>query len=124
MHLVIIRFFDFTEKAELFRNASKLKGTQTYISEDFSPRLRKIRKLLWATAKDKEPEDKLYLKYDKLVINKEVYAWDERKNQRFKVPDAASHGIDHSFESGLAKASQQGKNAGGPRRKCANASST
>lgn len=46
-HLVIIRFFDFTEKAELLRNASKLKGTQTYISEDFSPRLRKIGKLLW-----------------------------------------------------------------------------
>nr|XP_050023997.1 uncharacterized protein LOC126518196 [Dermacentor andersoni] len=40
---VIIRFSDFTEKAELLRNASKLKGTQTYTSEDFSPRLRKIR---------------------------------------------------------------------------------
>lgn len=40
-----------------------------------------------------------------------MYAWDERKNQRFKVPDATSRGIDHSFESGLAKAkaSQQEK---------------
>lgn len=33
----------------------------------------------------------------------------KEKNQRFKVPDATSRGIDHSFESGLAKASQQEK---------------
>ncbi|KAK8758977.1 hypothetical protein V5799_003391 [Amblyomma americanum] len=49
--------------------------------------LRKIVKLLWATVNDdKKPDDKVYLKYDRLAINQEVYAWDEKKNQRWSKP--------------------------------------
>ncbi|CAN8029883.1 unnamed protein product, partial [Ixodes persulcatus] len=75
---VILRLFDFNEKMELLRNAKKFKETKISVSEDFSLKVQNIRKQLWATVKDKrKPEDKVYLKYDKLIINQDVYVWDD-----------------------------------------------
>lgn len=83
---VIMRFFDFNEKMQLLRNAKKLKNTDYSLSEDYSLRIQSIRKKLWSTVKDsRTPEDKVYLKYDKLVYNRVTYVWDEAKNERRKL---------------------------------------
>lgn len=70
---------------ELLRSAKMLKSTKLSLSKDFSLIFRKTRRLFGSIDKDDTKfEDKVYLKYDKLVINPEMYVWDESSNQRRK----------------------------------------
>lgn len=83
---VILRLYDFNEKLDILRNASKLKGSQVFISEDFSRRVQLVRKELWNSIKHtRKPEDKVSLRYDKLIVNSEVYTWDESTRQLMKL---------------------------------------
>ncbi|XP_077501328.1 uncharacterized protein LOC144112345 [Amblyomma americanum] len=47
---VIVRFFDYNEKMNLFRNSKKLKGSNTSLSHDYSQATLHKRKKLWASA--------------------------------------------------------------------------
>ncbi|CAN7941741.1 unnamed protein product [Ixodes hexagonus] len=86
---VIIKFFDYNEKMLLMKNAPKLKGTKISVSEDYSRRVQEIRKQLWQTVKDnRTQDDKVFLRYDKLILNNDVYAWDNVNNTRIKVSSA------------------------------------
>lgn len=83
---VILRLYDFNQKLDILKNARKLKGTSISISDDFSRRVQMIRKQLWMTVKDsRRPEDKVSLRYDKLVINNETYIWDMDQMRRVKI---------------------------------------
>ncbi|CAN7977806.1 unnamed protein product [Ixodes persulcatus] len=86
---VIIKFFDYNEKMLLMKNAPKLKGTKISVSEDYSLRVQAIRKKLWQMVKDsRTPDDKVFLRYDKLILNNDVYAWDNVNNTIIKVSSA------------------------------------
>ncbi|CAN7984287.1 unnamed protein product [Ixodes pacificus] len=83
---VILKLMDYREKQVILQNARKLKGTNISIGEDFSFRVRSIRKLLWGSSQsNREKGDKVYLSYDKLKINGEVYIWDHQKNDKVKL---------------------------------------
>lgn len=87
---VIVKFYDFTEKNDILFSAYKLKGTNISISEDFSVKVRHSRANLWKSCLDERREGtKATLKYDKLVIGKDVFTWDDVANKRIKLRDSA-----------------------------------
>lgn len=74
---VMIRFSSRNEKAEVMRNAYKLKGSVLSLSEDYTFEVREKRRHLWAYAKAQksDPSNKVRLTYDKLIINGQMFTW-------------------------------------------------
>lgn len=78
---VILKLLDFRDKNLILKNCHKLKGTNFSIGEDFSARVRDIRKKLWIVGRPrKESGDKVSLLYDKPGVNGDLYRWDEETN--------------------------------------------
>lgn len=83
---VILKLLDSRDKTKILKQGSKLKGTHFSIGEDFSVRVREIRRKLWQSCKtNRDNGDKASLVYDKLYINKKEYVWDEDKNDKVPV---------------------------------------
>lgn len=83
---VILNLIDFREKETIIRNAKKLKKDTIFIGEDFSYRVRNIRKQLWACSRvHREQGDKVFLAYDKLKINGEIFKWYAEANDKVRV---------------------------------------
>lgn len=88
---VIVRFYDFTEKAKIMSCCNKLKGTEIVISEDFFKRMPDIRAKLWHSAADERANGvKVSRLYDKIKIDKKIFAWDSVNNRRIEVTSSAS----------------------------------
>lgn len=78
---VILKLLDHRDKNRLLKNCFKLKGSNFAISEDFSRRVRDVRRKLWNCAKKfKHAGDKVIMSYDKLRINGELFVWDSEKD--------------------------------------------
>lgn len=93
---VIIKLLDFRTKSEILSKASKLKGTDIFINEDFSVRVRQIRKELWQHSADlRKVAKKVRLQYDQLVIDSVRYVWD---NVTKSVIEASSNRVPRSNE--------------------------
>lgn len=83
---VIIKFFDYREKTNVLSSAFKLKGSTLSLSEDFSKRVREIRKQLWKSSeKERLRGCKTKLVYDKLKVDDVLFAWDEGKGSRYRL---------------------------------------
>lgn len=83
---VMVKFLHFSEKMSVLRNCPKLKGSTISISEDFSLRVRNIRKRLWDSAiENRKKGDKVTLIYNKLKINNTLYVWDAEKQTRIAL---------------------------------------
>nr|XP_037273908.1 uncharacterized protein LOC119166690 [Rhipicephalus microplus] len=92
---VMLKLFDFQDKVTILRNCTKLKSPTFSVGEDFSNRVRYIRKMLWQIAKTKkEAGDKVFLVYDKLKVNEDLYRWDDDTNDIVLV-SADRHTINH-----------------------------
>ncbi|XP_075530132.1 uncharacterized protein LOC142563465 [Dermacentor variabilis] len=77
---VILKLQCFEDKANILKNCSKLKNSNISVGEDFSIRVRNIRKELWNSSKsNRNRGKKVTLVYDKIKINGQVYVWDEHK---------------------------------------------
>ena len=65
----------------IFRKTQFLSGSNIYIAEDFSKKVRdkrtELRKFMKQTKK-RSPGSKMSLRYDKLIINKDVYTYNEQ----------------------------------------------
>ncbi|XP_077512299.1 uncharacterized protein LOC144123324 [Amblyomma americanum] len=82
---VIFKLLDARNKSAILKQGFKLKDTKYAIGEDFSPRIREIRKKLWNSAKEnRQKGDKVSLAFDKLFINRCAFVWDHETND--KVP--------------------------------------
>lgn len=75
---IIASFQNWKERDNIMRNAFKFKNSAYSVSEDFSALVREKRRKLWDYSKEKRQDknNKVYLTYDKLVINGDTYAWD------------------------------------------------
>lgn len=83
---VIFKLLDGRDKARILKNGSKLKNTTLAIGEDFSPKIRDIRRKLWASAKaNRDNNEKVNLAFDKLYIDDQAYVWDSDKGERISV---------------------------------------
>lgn len=95
---VILKLFDYRDKANILSNCKKLKGTEYSISEDFSPAVREIRKKLWERTKvHRNQKDRVFLSYDKVKINNRLYTWDDQTNDKVEVTK------NESMDNGPAK---------------------
>lgn len=91
----MLKLLDLRDKVTILRNCTKLKGTTFSVGEDFSNRVRYIRKMLWQIAKTKkEAGDKVFLVCDKLKVNEDLYRWDDDTNDIVLV-SAGRHTINH-----------------------------
>lgn len=83
---IIFKLLDFRNKAQILKRGAKLKDTGISIGEDFSRRIRDVRKKLWDSAKQNRlNKEKVSLAFDKLYINKQCYKWDDVKNERVLI---------------------------------------
>lgn len=78
---IIVRFLNFKSKQQIFSNASKLKErnseTKVWFEDDYSTRMRGIRKRLWEFGKVHHQQGKkVRLNYDKLSVDKQTYIYD------------------------------------------------
>jgi outer membrane murein-binding lipoprotein Lpp len=72
---LIARCVFFKDKVEILKSKSKLQGTNIFIGEDFSMRVRTVRKKLAAIKKDMKTDgQKVTMVYDHLIVNgKKMY---------------------------------------------------
>ncbi|KAH9367238.1 hypothetical protein HPB48_000619 [Haemaphysalis longicornis] len=82
---VIVKFLNFKDKTVIVRNASKLKDLQkprVWIEEDFSARMQPIKKKLRDFArKERNPNEKYAVIYDKLLLGNKCYTFDSSINE-------------------------------------------
>lgn len=75
---IILFLRDYNEKADMFRNAKRLKGTKVFIQNDYCQNTLFKRKMLWESGKpDKEAGCRVALINDKLRVNDDFFIWDE-----------------------------------------------
>lgn len=83
---VIFKLLDFRDKIKILKNCPKLKGTKISVSEDFSIRVRNIRKQLWDSCKvNRDNREKVSLVYDKIKVNDTLYAWDAERGVKVEA---------------------------------------
>lgn len=83
---IILKLSNFGEKFVVLKNASKLKGSNVFITEDFSSRIRHIRKRIWeASLPFRNDGSVVKVKYDHAFIDKVRYNWDDASNTLVKV---------------------------------------
>lgn len=80
---VIFKLQDGNDKISILKQGSKLKDSDFSIGEDFSRRVRDVRRKLWESSKpNRDKREKVSLAFDKLFINSNVYTWDTEKDER------------------------------------------
>ena len=69
---ILVCFEKYTDKDDILRKASKLRGTNIYVGEDFSKRVKdqrhELQKFLKAV-KRKRPNSTFKMQYDKVINN-------------------------------------------------------
>ncbi|XP_049524595.1 uncharacterized protein LOC119456543 [Dermacentor silvarum] len=84
---IIMILLDYREKTNVLKNGHKLKGSDFRISEDFSKRIRSIRKKIWEASKPfRDNGSIVHLSFDHAFINKVRYNWHDDTNTLTKVP--------------------------------------
>ncbi|XP_023325234.1 uncharacterized protein LOC111698964 isoform X2 [Eurytemora carolleeae] len=77
---ITVYFQKYEDKQEILRKSKLLTGSNIYITEDFSKRVKDKRSELQKFMKKiklKQPQSKFSLRYDKLLVDKEIYAFNE-----------------------------------------------
>ena len=72
---------NYRDKEEILRKARLLKGSNIYISEDFSRKVREHRNELikfMKEVKSRDPTRRMTLRYDKLYIGNDVFFFNDR----------------------------------------------
>lgn len=80
---VIFKLVDGRDKARILKNCKNLKDTEYCISEDFSSRVRAVRKKLWdSTAELRKKGIKVTQSFDKIKVDGKLFVWDDTLGAR------------------------------------------
>ncbi|XP_077512934.1 uncharacterized protein LOC144124150 [Amblyomma americanum] len=100
---VIMKLLDYREKESILKRGFKLKNSDLSIGEDFSRKIRYIRKKLWDSAKpNRDNGDKVSLSFNKLYINGQAFVWDSenavkvpfgKKNDKATTPERQNDNV-------------------------------
>lgn len=84
---IVACFSSWKMRESVMHNATKFKGTDYSVSEDFSQAVQEKRRKLWNYAKEmkQNKDSRVYLNYDKLVIDGESFIWHSEKNEPVPV---------------------------------------
>ncbi len=82
---------NYRDKEEILRKARLLKGSNIYISEDFSRKVREHRNELikfMKEVKTRDPARRMVLRYDKLYVGNDIFFFNDRTGrvERFHQP--------------------------------------
>lgn len=79
---VILKLLDFNDKLLLLKNAYKLKNSDIKLPEDFSLKVRAVRKKLWdASAEHRNIGSVVKMRFDHLFIDNVQHNWDGPSNR-------------------------------------------
>ncbi|XP_071745634.1 uncharacterized protein [Lepeophtheirus salmonis] len=94
---VLVNFLHWKDREEILRLSKLLKGTNIYVTEDLSRKMREQRNELnkyMRTVRSRSPQKKCVLRQDKLYIDNDVFIFDDEKNsvvplisQRYSGPN-------------------------------------
>lgn len=71
---------------EILRNSRKLKGSYIFVNEDFSSMEEELRRRLWLSSEENRQNGcEVSLKFDKHVVDRVAFAWDNEKGCRVRV---------------------------------------
>ena len=100
---ITVCFEKYSDKDEILRKAKLLTGTSIYVGEDFSKRVKDQRGELqrfWKTVvKRKRPNAKCRMQYDKLIVDNEVYVYNDLTGQIEQVNQNHTNGNDESIKA-------------------------
>lgn len=83
---IIIKLLDYREKTSVLKNGYKLKGSKFRISEDYSLRVRTIRKRLWEASQPFLDKGCIVrLSFDHLFIDQVRYNWNDDTNTLIRI---------------------------------------
>lgn len=89
---VILRVVDYKEKMLVLQNAYKFKGSNYSVGEDFSKRVREIRRNLWlSSTEERKSGENVKLRYDKLYVDSVAYVWNHKTQQREQLQSKAQN---------------------------------
>lgn len=81
-----MKFQDYRDKVTVLQACSKLKGTNFSVTEDFSSRIREIRKKLWQSCSEEKANGaKVKLVFDKLFFDGAMFGWNEENDERYRI---------------------------------------
>ena len=92
---------NYRDKEEILRKARLLKGSNIYISEDFSRKVREHRHELikfMKAVRSRDPARRMTLRYDKLHMGNDVYFFNDRNNRIERMH--------HTIDSGMTSSQQ------------------
>ena len=79
---VVALFSSWKEKEAVKKKARELKNSSIFTTEDYSYRVRSIRRKLMDFAdKNKKQDSKYHLRFDKLILDSKAYKYDEMTDQ-------------------------------------------
>lgn len=77
---IILKLTRGDKKAEILKGSNKLKGTDIWIDEDYPRDIVEARKMLYPRLREaRQRGEKAVIRYDKLIVNDEVYEVDGRE---------------------------------------------
>lgn len=86
-----MKLLGYRDKMKVMKNVSKFKGSNWYVTEDYSQSVRSVRKKLWvASASFRNSGSEVRLRFDKLFIDNIRYTLDATSNTLVKVPSRQS----------------------------------
>ncbi|XP_071746635.1 uncharacterized protein [Lepeophtheirus salmonis] len=95
---------NYRDKEELLRKSRLLKGTNIYLSEDFSRKVREHRHELIKFIKEvrtRDPARRMTLRYDKLYMGHDVFFFNDRTNRVEKMQTNLESSANSTFTASL-----------------------
>ena len=77
---VVVKFLKWGDKEKVKKSGKKLSGTNIFINEDFSARIRAHRRALVKYAKDNADGRKWTVQYNTLIMDSKPYHFDEERD--------------------------------------------
>ena len=98
---IIVRFSNYKERQSILKNRGKLRGSDVYINEDFTSRVREIRgKLSPFLKKMREEGKRVNMIYDHLVVDGQRMDYDQESNDVIPVRRQRQRGPPSPSQSG------------------------
>ena len=101
---ILVTFHLFKDKEDILRKSSLLRGTNIYITEDYSRKVRRQREELLKFAKiikSRQSNVRCLLQYDRLYVDHDVYLYNEVEQRvqkvLMKIPDTSDNKNGESY---------------------------
>ena len=83
---ILVKLQTWNKKIEVYQKAKNLKGSEIWINDDYTKKVQEdIKALMPYLKREKLRGHRVFLRYDKLVINDEAYELEQLVNEEWEV---------------------------------------